>query len=84
MLMARLRSRGGLWLRPARSKPNAAPEWQAKSIWGRSRDVMVACPLEGLVGREHPIMLIPRSYLMSLFGWFYKAEANELSVNRFS
>ena len=23
MLMARLRSRGGLWLRPARSKPNA-------------------------------------------------------------
>ena len=29
--------------------PNAAPEWQAKSLWWRSREIMVACPLEGLV-----------------------------------
>jgi hypothetical protein len=30
--------------------PNAAPEWQAKSVGWRSRKLVVACPLEGLVG----------------------------------
>lgn len=29
---------------------NAAPEWQARSLGWRSREVMAACPLEGLVG----------------------------------
>ena len=29
---------------------NAAPEWQAGSLGWRSRGLMVACPLEGLVG----------------------------------
>jgi hypothetical protein len=28
---------------------NAAPEWQAGSIGWRSRELVVACPLEGLV-----------------------------------
>jgi hypothetical protein len=32
-----------------RDPSNAAPEWQAKSMWWRSRDLVVACPLEGLV-----------------------------------
>ena len=27
----------------------AAPEWQARSMWWRSRELMAACPLEGLV-----------------------------------
>ena len=27
----------------------AAPEWQASSLGWRSREIMVACPLEGLV-----------------------------------
>ena len=30
---------------------NAAPEWQAESLRCRSRELAVACPLEGLVGR---------------------------------
>ena len=34
---------------PVVSPPNAAPEWQAQSLWWRSREIMVACPLEGLV-----------------------------------
>jgi hypothetical protein len=29
---------------------NAAPEWQAMSLWRRSRELEGACPLEGLVG----------------------------------
>ncbi len=29
--------------------PNAAPEWQADSLRWRSREIMEACPLEGLV-----------------------------------
>jgi hypothetical protein len=29
--------------------PNAAPEWQARILRWRSREIMVACPLEGLV-----------------------------------
>ena len=32
---------------------NAAPEWQAGSLGWRSRGLMEACPLEGLVRREH-------------------------------
>lgn len=28
---------------------NAAPEWQAKSLWGCSSEMVEACPLEGLV-----------------------------------
>ena len=28
---------------------NAAPEWQAGSMWWRSSEPMEACPLEGLV-----------------------------------
>jgi hypothetical protein len=28
---------------------NAAPEWQAKSLALRSKELLVACPLEGLV-----------------------------------
>jgi hypothetical protein len=28
---------------------NAAPEWQALSMRWRSREIVVACPLEGLV-----------------------------------
>ncbi len=31
-------------------KANAAPEWQAKSLGWRSSELVVACPLEGLVG----------------------------------
>jgi len=31
--------------------PNAAPEWQAGSMGWRSRVLVVACPLEGLVRR---------------------------------
>jgi hypothetical protein len=31
--------------------PNAAPEWQARSLGWRSKELMVACPLEGLVRR---------------------------------
>jgi hypothetical protein len=31
---------------------NAAPEWQAKGLGRRRREVMGACPLEGLVRRE--------------------------------
>jgi len=30
---------------------NVAPEWQAGSLWWRSREWSVACPLEGLVRR---------------------------------
>jgi hypothetical protein len=30
---------------------NAAPEWQAGSLGSRSRELLVACPLEGLVVR---------------------------------
>ena len=30
--------------------PNAALEWQAKNLRWRSREVVVACPLEGCVG----------------------------------
>jgi len=29
---------------------NADPEWQARSLGWRSRELVVACPLEGLVG----------------------------------
>jgi hypothetical protein len=29
---------------------NAAPEWQTRSSWWHSRELVVACPLEGLVG----------------------------------
>jgi hypothetical protein len=29
---------------------NAAPEWQAGSLWVRSFESVAACPLEGLVG----------------------------------
>jgi hypothetical protein len=29
---------------------SAAPEWQAKILGWRSRNMQVACPLEGLVG----------------------------------
>ena len=29
--------------------PNAAPEWQAKCIGSRSRELMGACPLKGFV-----------------------------------
>ena len=28
---------------------NAAPEWQPRSMWWRCRELVVACPLEGLV-----------------------------------
>jgi hypothetical protein len=34
---------------------NAAPEWQARSLRGRSRELVVACPLEGLV-RRFPVV----------------------------
>ena len=27
----------------------ASPEWQARSMWWRGRDSVVACPLEGCV-----------------------------------
>ena len=30
---------------------NAAPEWQAGSLRRRSNGLVVACPLEGLVGQ---------------------------------
>jgi hypothetical protein len=33
----------------ARRTPNAATEWQAMSWGWRRREIMVACPLEGLV-----------------------------------
>jgi hypothetical protein len=29
--------------------PNAAPEWQAGGLWGKSSQLLEACPLEGLV-----------------------------------
>jgi hypothetical protein len=31
---------------------NAAPEWQAHTLRWRSRELAVACPLEGLVRRR--------------------------------
>jgi hypothetical protein len=31
--------------------PNAAPEWQAWSLRPRSKELVVACPLKGLVRR---------------------------------
>jgi hypothetical protein len=31
--------------------PNAAPEWQAGKLGWYSRELVVACPLEGLVRR---------------------------------
>jgi hypothetical protein len=34
---------------------NAAPEWQAGSLRWRSGELLVACPLEGLVRRPSPI-----------------------------
>ncbi len=37
--------------RTAFEKANAAPEWQAGSLRGRSKEVVAACPLEGLVRR---------------------------------
>ena len=33
--------------------PNAAPEWQAGSMRGRSRELVVTCPLEGLVRQRY-------------------------------
>ena len=33
------------------SLPNAAPEWQARCLGWLSRELVVACPLEGLVGQ---------------------------------
>jgi hypothetical protein len=30
------------------SQSNAVPEWQAGSMWWRSRELKAACPLEGL------------------------------------
>jgi hypothetical protein len=32
--------------------PNAAPEWQAGSLRWRSGELVVACPLEGPVGKS--------------------------------
>lgn len=39
--------------RTAFEKANASPEWQAGSLGWRSRELMVACPLEGIVRRSH-------------------------------
>ena len=33
-----------------RSRRDAAPEWQARRLWLRNNDFLVACPLEGPVG----------------------------------
>jgi hypothetical protein len=34
---------------PSTYQSNAAPEWQAMSLGRRSRELVAACPLEGLV-----------------------------------
>jgi hypothetical protein len=31
-------------------RPNSTPEWQAGSLWRRSWELVVACPLQGLDG----------------------------------
>ena len=36
-------------------KSNAAPEWQARRLGWRCRELVVACPLEGLVRHNHHI-----------------------------
>ena len=52
-------------------QPNAAPEWQAESLRCRSRELAVACPLEGLVGR--PSSLKKAAPLVHL--WFAQYHA---------
>jgi hypothetical protein len=55
-------------------KPNAAPEWQAKSLGCRSKEVLAACPLEGIVRRvasqqgsmQYPPQLNSECYRLSL------------------
>jgi hypothetical protein len=53
---------------------NAAPEWQAGSLEWRSRELMAACPLEGLVGR--PSSLKKAAPLVDL--WFAQCHAGFL------
>lgn len=41
---------------------NAAPEWQARSLWWRSIELMVACPLKGLVSHFLTFMMQRSQY----------------------
>jgi hypothetical protein len=43
----------GMRINPLLSASNAALEWQAGRLGWRSWDLMVACPLEGLVRRRN-------------------------------
>ena len=42
-------------LLPSVDPSNAAPEWQAWSFRGRSKVLVVACPLEGLVRMDRSL-----------------------------
>ena len=46
---------GSAWLRHS---PNAAPEWQAGRLGWRSKELVVACPLEGLVRHRPEIVCL--------------------------
>jgi hypothetical protein len=37
---------------PLYRRPNAAPEWQAEILGWRSKELVAACPLEGLVRKD--------------------------------
>ena len=41
----------------------AAPEWQPKSLRRRSRELVVACPLEGFVRRVSPYSGVYKTYM---------------------
>ncbi len=64
-------------------EPNAAPEWQARSLVGRSRELVVACPLEGLVRR--PVCMITEKLAIQnknncAIEQYLQAHATELSA----
>ena len=55
-----------LVLESAFGEPNAAPEWQAGGLWGKSRQLLEACPLEGLVRRlQIHLSSPPQGHLLS-------------------
>ena len=63
-----------LSLRPYYTPSNAAPEWQAMCVGRRNRELVVACPLEGLVRRVtaqqvHPSLLVSTIVLKQTFNF---------------
>ena len=47
-----MKTDGLMGIAVVRETPNAALEWQASSLGWRSRELMAACPLKGLVRSE--------------------------------